>query len=215
MSEDSAATAAPCADQQPHPIATIGCDSMPETAVRILVAAFDLFAERGFEAVSVREICAAAGVSKPVVYYHFESRDGVVLAVVEALERGWHAHCDAALDVHEPSRAALSGFVRGLLELAEGDGPVARILSRFPSLPPALMRKAADPTRFESRLGDWLERGRAAGAFRTDLDSQAVTWLLLGAFNRLAMLRSVFPPTESAANVAERLVQAALGPEAP
>lgn len=204
-----------CTEQQTHPIAAIGCGDMPETATRILVAAFDLFAERGFEAVSVREICAAAGVSKPVVYYHFESRDGVVLAVVDALERGWHAHCDAALDIHTPSRAALSDFIRGLLELAEGDGPVARILSRFPSVPPDLMRKAADPARFESRLSSWLQRGCAAGAFRADLDAQAVTWLLLGAFNRLAMLRSVFPPTESAANVAERLVQAALGPEAP
>ncbi|MEY3013971.1 MAG: hypothetical protein RIT45_2706 [Pseudomonadota bacterium] len=194
-------------------LADVCCRDLPETAQRILLSALQLFAERGFESVSVREICAAAGVSKPVLYYHFESRDGVVRAVIEALERGWHAHCDADLDPTAPSRAALVRFMTGLLELAEGDGLIARILSRFASIPPGLLRSCAHPERFESRMIDWLDRGVAAGAFPPRLDSQAVTWLLLGAFNRLAMLRAVFPTEERAAVVAERLVRAALGPE--
>ena len=40
----------------------------------ILAAAMGLFAEKGYAATSTREICAAAGITKPVLYYHFRSK---------------------------------------------------------------------------------------------------------------------------------------------
>src|ERR1700748_1582297 len=42
-----------------------------------------LFAERGFEATSVEEIAAKAGVSKPVVYEHFGGKEGLYAVVVD------------------------------------------------------------------------------------------------------------------------------------
>ena len=41
------------------------------------------FAERGLEGISMEEIAARAGVSKPVVYEHFGSKEGLYRAVVE------------------------------------------------------------------------------------------------------------------------------------
>jgi len=41
-----------------------------------------LFAERGFEGTSIEEIAAHAGVSKPVVYEHFGSKEGLYAVVV-------------------------------------------------------------------------------------------------------------------------------------
>ncbi len=38
-------------------------------------AAVELFAEKGFAATSTREICERARVTKPVLYYHFDSKD--------------------------------------------------------------------------------------------------------------------------------------------
>lgn len=38
-------------------------------------AAIELFAEKGFAATTTREICERAGVTKPVLYYHFESKE--------------------------------------------------------------------------------------------------------------------------------------------
>ncbi|QBI55834.1 HTH-type transcriptional repressor BdcR [Streptomonospora litoralis] len=43
----------------------------------------ELFAERGFDATSVEEIAARAGVSKPVVYEHFGGKEGVYAVVVD------------------------------------------------------------------------------------------------------------------------------------
>ena len=50
---------------------------MPEltTRRRIRNAAIRLFAEKGFAATSTREICERAHVTKPVLYYHFRSKD--------------------------------------------------------------------------------------------------------------------------------------------
>ena len=42
-----------------------------------------LFAEKGFEAVSIEEIAASAKVSKPVVYEHFGSKDGLYAVIVD------------------------------------------------------------------------------------------------------------------------------------
>ena len=42
-----------------------------------------LFAEKGFEAVSVEEIAAKAGVSKPVVYEHFGGKEGLYAVLVD------------------------------------------------------------------------------------------------------------------------------------
>src|SRR5262245_22603109 len=41
-----------------------------------------LFAERGYDATSVREIVEAAGVAKPTLYYYFRSKEGLAQALL-------------------------------------------------------------------------------------------------------------------------------------
>jgi TetR/AcrR family transcriptional regulator len=53
---------------------------------RLLHAAMELFASRGYAATSIREIVEAAGVTKPVLYYHFQSKEGLFLALFDALQ---------------------------------------------------------------------------------------------------------------------------------
>jgi AcrR family transcriptional regulator len=43
----------------------------------ILNVAMRLFAEKGYAGCSIREICQAAGVTKPVLYYHFQSKENL------------------------------------------------------------------------------------------------------------------------------------------
>lgn len=49
----------------------------------ILRAARELFTSKGFANTAVREICQKAGVTAPVLYYYFGSKDGLFEAVVE------------------------------------------------------------------------------------------------------------------------------------
>ncbi len=53
-----------------------------DQARRVLKSAAKLFAERGYDAASVREIVEDAGVAKPTLYYHFGSKEGVAHALV-------------------------------------------------------------------------------------------------------------------------------------
>ncbi|HEV2889211.1 MAG TPA: TetR/AcrR family transcriptional regulator [Frankiaceae bacterium] len=48
---------------------------------QLLDVSRELFAERGFEATSIEEIAHRAGVSKPIVYEHFGSKEGVYAVV--------------------------------------------------------------------------------------------------------------------------------------
>ena len=52
-------------------------------AQQILEVAIRLFAQKGFEATSTREIVEAAGVTKPMLYYYYESKEGLCRAAVQ------------------------------------------------------------------------------------------------------------------------------------
>jgi AcrR family transcriptional regulator len=53
---------------------------------RLLETAIGMFAEKGYAGTSVREIVEQAGVSKPVLYYYFKSKEGLFLAILDLAE---------------------------------------------------------------------------------------------------------------------------------
>lgn len=53
-----------------------------ETQARLLDAAGRLFADKGFEATNVREICSAAGANIAAVRHHFGSKEGLYRTIV-------------------------------------------------------------------------------------------------------------------------------------
>jgi AcrR family transcriptional regulator len=61
-------------------------DAVASTRERIVAAATSLFIEQAYEDVTLAAIAAAAGVSHQTVLNHFESKEGVVLGVAEALK---------------------------------------------------------------------------------------------------------------------------------
>jgi AcrR family transcriptional regulator len=55
----------------------------PSAYDRILVAASDLFYHQGIHAVGVEAIAQAAGVAKTTLYYHFPSKDDLIVAYLD------------------------------------------------------------------------------------------------------------------------------------
>lgn len=119
------------------------------TRQRILDAAYALFRRKGFTRVSMDEIAAAARVTKRTLYYHFESKDALLAAVLEAQ----HALALAAFRTFgdrlggspeaivdtlfkdlavwaDTPRWAGSGFTRLVIELADLRGHPARLIAR-------------------------------------------------------------------------------------
>jgi AcrR family transcriptional regulator len=58
----------------------------PRTRERILDAALALFAEKGYDATSMREISAQLGITKAALYYHFDSKADIVRAMLAETE---------------------------------------------------------------------------------------------------------------------------------
>jgi AcrR family transcriptional regulator len=54
-----------------------------DTRTRIQKVALELFTEHGYEATSLREIAERLGVTKAALYYHFKSKDEIVLSFME------------------------------------------------------------------------------------------------------------------------------------
>jgi len=57
----------------------------PENAIRMLRAAVDLFARKGYKGTSVREIVEAAQVTNPMLYYYFDDKEGLFETLIEYL----------------------------------------------------------------------------------------------------------------------------------
>ena len=55
--------------------------STKDTRERILDAALDLFTAQGFDGTSLRQIAEQVGVTKAALYYHFESKDDILMAL--------------------------------------------------------------------------------------------------------------------------------------
>ena len=71
------------ADAPPPEAASIAPaeETTPNTRDRILDIALELFTEQGFDATSLRQIAERLGVTKAALYYHFESKDDILMAL--------------------------------------------------------------------------------------------------------------------------------------
>ncbi len=88
------------------------------SAERILTTALDLFAVRGYDATAVREICEAAGITKPTLYHFFGSKDGVLQALVHGGFEQYRAMVQAAVETPGPFRGRVKVLARSVFESA-------------------------------------------------------------------------------------------------
>jgi AcrR family transcriptional regulator len=103
------------------------------TRAALVTAAERLFAERGIDAVSLREIGAAAGKRNPnVTQYHFGDRDSLVRAVVRARAGTHHVKREALLDEADGDPEGLArALVEPLADELAGDSHYLGFLFRL------------------------------------------------------------------------------------
>ncbi|MFK2931728.1 TetR/AcrR family transcriptional regulator [Dyella agri] len=107
------------------------------TKERILGAAETLFAQRGFDGASLRQLTSAAGVNLAAVNYHFGSKEKLVEQVFRRRLDALNAQRLAALAkvANQPDTQledVLDAFIRPALELSHEDGGslFMRVLAR-------------------------------------------------------------------------------------
>lgn len=99
-----------------------------ETENRLLDAALTLFAEKGYEAASVREIIEATGVTRPVLYYYCSSKEDLFKRLVH-----WkhdEAYRELGRLVQETKGCAnrLRAIIRGSFAFCAADPRVPRMM---------------------------------------------------------------------------------------
>jgi AcrR family transcriptional regulator len=86
-----------------------------ETRSHILDVAGDLFAQRGYDATSVADICEGAGVTKGAFYHHFESKQSVFLE----LRDRWLTPLDTQLTLTRAEGETVPDVLRRVAEMVQ------------------------------------------------------------------------------------------------
>ncbi|WP_040783331.1 TetR family transcriptional regulator [Nocardia pneumoniae] len=93
---------------------------------RILRIALDLFAERGYHTVSVRELAERVGLTKTAVLYHFPNKSDIVAALVEPLLADCETVIESARGVAGP-QARCWAVIEGLMDVWLSHGRLLRM----------------------------------------------------------------------------------------
>ncbi len=103
--------------------------SLAENAIanKLLEAAVRLFAHKGYPATSTREIVEAAGVTKPMLYYYFQSKEGLLAAALAHFMNAFHERLrQVVADEHEPYEQLVE-LVWAHLDFCQEHKPLARL----------------------------------------------------------------------------------------
>jgi TetR/AcrR family transcriptional regulator len=165
-----------------------------ETVERILKAAETLFAERGFEAVSMNEIAEAAGVSKASIFHHFDSKHALYLEVVRQACATTAERLERLAGGRGGLRERLARFCEEQLAQMLARENVLRLIKR------ELLRKESELgrmlaeqvfSRHFAELTGILRAAQARGELRRQADPVMIATVLIGAQAFFAESRAV------------------------
>lgn len=155
----------------------------------LIDAAIVLFGERGYRATSLKAVAEAAGITHGVIPFHFGSKEGLLLAVVE---RCFETFREAVLGpLRERERDYGLGDLEALMDAQIRFGREHPEIGRLFVL---LMFEALGPSpelrehfrAFHDRMHalgrEWLRAGVARGSVRSDLDADAAVDAMLSFF---------------------------------
>lgn len=160
-----------------------------ERRAQIVDAAVLVFAEKGFDGASMRDIAREVGVTEGLLYHYFESKEQLLHACWS--ERGWQAHMERILGRSDgvPLDRVLRELVRDFLQSMRDNSPMIRMcqaeMQRNGELAAHFVAKIEEG---QCRLLEFLRGRQAAGEIRPDVDVRAAGGLLMGTAHAIFML---------------------------
>ena len=167
----------------------------PNTRERLLETATELFAEKGYAGTSVREIVDQAGVSKPVLYYYFKSKEGLFYAILE-----WAADIQQKIldEIFSTSGTVLDRFIffyRGVYEGVQQYQNLHKMIHGLIYGPPQGAPEYDFPN-YQRHMFDAVKRiytnGLAAGEVKP-ADEDEVAFLVLSLIDFSLNMNQVLP----------------------
>src|ERR1700739_2969056 len=149
--------------------------------LQLLLAAERLFAERGFLAVRLEDIGAAAGVSGPAIYRHFPNKESLLVELLVGISTRLLAGAREVRSRETDADAALNGLIDFHLDFALGEPDLIRSQERdLAHLPAAAERQVRRAQRHYVEVWVGVMRELEPGLAETDarLMAHAVFGLL-------------------------------------
>lgn len=169
----------------------------------ILDAALELLLQQGFEGMSIEEVAELAGVGKATIYRRWPSKDDLVIAAVCCMDE----------DIEIPDTGSLHGDLSAMLDAKRVKADMmwpamARIIGEAVSNPHFMevyWNTVIKPRRaVGARV---IERAKARGEIRADVDSELIIDMLAGfIIYRMMVVRDHFErPSELADQIVDTL----------
>ena len=98
------------------------------TQDRILAGALKLFSSKGYDATSVREICAEAGITKPTLYHFYGSKEGVYRVLVDGILDEFRTEMGRGLETPGSTRERLKRVARAYFVIANERRELVRLI---------------------------------------------------------------------------------------
>lgn len=175
------------------PIATRRARKKERTRQEIFSAAMELFAARGYDAVTIEAICAAADVARATFFLHFPSKASLLWE--------WNRQVAAEFEASlvEP-RASAADELRGLVRhissrlLAQAD-VMAGLLREFFATPQAVLGAQERARDLSALFEAIVRRGQERGELRRSIDPRLAVAFVLST-SAAILAGEVFQPGE-------------------
>jgi AcrR family transcriptional regulator len=160
-----------------------------DARTRVLDAAVDLFAEHGYDATSVSQVIARAGVAKGGFYHHFASKEALLYEVYGDLIGRQLAGMDEILARGLSPAETLRALIADLVETTAASVRPAlvfwREMHRLGDERTAEYRRAR--RRYHDTVRRLIREAQAAGAFASVASADTVTFTIFGYVNELPL----------------------------
>jgi AcrR family transcriptional regulator len=158
------------------------------TRKRLLDAAEEVFAEKGYHGTVVDDIIHVSDSSKGGFYFHFPNKQAIFLALVDKLVPQLAAAIDHAIAGETDTVAQLDSALRTVLETFGRHRKLSKILlieavGLGHGFDEKLMRTRS---RFAAMIQHYLDKAVAAGAIEPQ-DTVLISWAWFGAINELVV----------------------------
>ncbi len=184
------------------------------THERILGAALEVFAGKGYHRATVDDIVRASGTSKGAVYHHFPNKEAVFVALVDDFAERLATAVAAGIAGRRGALAKVEGALSAALSTFAANARLARlILLEGVGLGRTWEAKRADVhDRFAALIRGYLDEAVAEGSI-APLDTGMATLAWLGAVNEVVIswLHTGAPPLEAGIPALTRLLLRSIG----
>lgn len=177
------------------------------TRNQILISASRVLRRKGYKATTMRSVAEEAGIEAGSLYYHFDSKEAIVDAVLDlGLKAQIDAVSDSAADQSQSvtHRVRIAAAIAAHLDCTFRHGEVASANVRIFSRLPPEVRERHRPLRDQyGRLWDrYLKEAQDAGEIRSDIKVVPLRQFMLGALDWTVVW---FDPGRTPAQVRDRL----------